>query len=69
MIDSDRFHIDFLSVTASEEERKESWNALDNETKEAFKNGPISKWDCGAGELVKTTTKLIKVWHCILCML
>lgn len=52
---------DVLRITQPEEEHKESWRSIDEEQKEAFKSGPLSQWDFGAGEMVKTTTKIIKV--------
>lgn len=48
------------AITQSEEEHKESWRAIDAEKKEAFTAGPISEWGFGVGEMVRTTTKVIK---------
>ncbi|EJD02743.1 FAD/NAD-binding domain-containing protein [Fomitiporia mediterranea MF3/22] len=48
------------AITQPEEERKESWRSIDEEQKEAFKNGPFSQLSLGAGEMVKTTTKVVK---------
>ena len=48
-------------VSQHEEERKESWRSIDEAAKEAFRNGPLSHWSCGAGDMVKNTTKVIKV--------
>lgn len=49
------------SVTSAEEEHKETWRSIDEERKEAFKSGPFSQWSYSAGDLVKTTSKVIKV--------
>ncbi|KAL5523567.1 hypothetical protein ACEPAG_7740 [Sanghuangporus baumii] len=48
------------SLTQPEEEHKESWRSIDEDRKEAFKKGPFSRWGSGAGDMVKTTTKVIK---------
>ncbi|KAI5118837.1 hypothetical protein M0805_006157 [Coniferiporia weirii] len=48
------------AITQPESEHKESWRAIDEEQKEAFRAGPFSQWGFGAGDLVKTTTKVIK---------
>ena len=52
---------DVLRLTQPEEEHKETWRSIDEERKTAFKNGPFSQWSLGAGEMVKTATKIIKV--------
>ena len=52
---------DFASISNREDESKESWNAIDEEKKQAFMKGPFSKWSLGAGDMVKNAEKVIKV--------
>ncbi|KAI0062853.1 FAD/NAD(P)-binding domain-containing protein [Artomyces pyxidatus] len=48
------------AVTLPEEEHKESWRSLQKEQIDAFKTSSFANWDYGAGELVRTTEKLVK---------
>lgn len=59
--DSPRSLIFLYSVSSNEQESKESWRSVDEERQKEFKHGPHSQWAFGAGELVKTTEKIVKV--------
>ncbi|KAL5485407.1 hypothetical protein ACEPAI_8049 [Sanghuangporus weigelae] len=48
------------AMTQPEDEHKESWRSIDEDRKEAFKKGPFSQWGYGAGDMVKTATKVIR---------
>ncbi|KAH8119024.1 FAD/NAD-binding domain-containing protein [Phellopilus nigrolimitatus] len=48
------------AVSQAEEEHQETWRSIDENQKEAFKMSPMSQWQFGAGEMVKTTTKVTK---------
>ena len=54
------FHMLF-SVTTREAEAKETWGTVNIQTAQSFLRSPVSNWGQGAGELVKTTEKVIKV--------
>ncbi|KAI0930626.1 hypothetical protein AcV5_007290 [Taiwanofungus camphoratus] len=49
------------AITVQESEAKETWRSMDEERQKEFKEGPISKWGFGAGELVSTADKIVKV--------
>lgn len=51
----------FSSISQREPEASETWRALDEQKQDEVRNGPFSHWDFGAGELVKTAEKIIKV--------
>ncbi|KAI0064091.1 FAD/NAD(P)-binding domain-containing protein [Artomyces pyxidatus] len=48
------------AVTLPEAEHRESWRSLHKEQIEAFQKSPFASWGYGAGELIRTTEKLIK---------
>jgi len=48
------------AITQQEEEAKETWRAMDEQTKEEFKKGPLSIWGFEGEGLVKSAEKLIK---------
>ena len=48
-------------VNQPEEEQRESWRHLDVQTKDDIKKGPLSLWSCGAGDMVKSATEVVKV--------
>lgn len=48
-------------ITRREAEHKETWRAVDDSILEELKKDPVSKWGFGAGELVQTAKKMIKV--------
>lgn len=50
-----------FSVTTREAESKETWGTVNIQTAQDFMRSPVSNWGQGAGELVKTTERVIKV--------
>ena len=48
-------------LTQREPESRESWKAIDNVAADHFKQSMFSEWDFGAGEAIKTSTKVFKV--------
>ncbi|KZT70893.1 FAD/NAD(P)-binding domain-containing protein [Daedalea quercina L-15889] len=48
------------AITCREPEAKESWRSIDEGAQNRFKEGPWSQWPFGAGELVKSSTRVIK---------
>lgn len=48
-------------LTIPEAELKETWQAADKETQERIQTSPYARWNDGAGELIRTTEKLVKV--------
>ncbi|KAF9806017.1 hypothetical protein IEO21_08845 [Rhodonia placenta] len=61
------------AITQREPETKETWGHMDDEAQRAFKEGPWSHWSFCAGELVRTSDRIVKfglydrpelsVWH------
>lgn len=49
------------SISQREPEAPETWHAMDEHKQDEVRNGPFSHWDFGAGELIKTAEKIIKV--------
>ena len=54
----------FARVTQREPESRETWKATDSAAAEEFKQSPFSQWEFGAGEVIKASTKIVKVRHC-----
>ena len=50
-----------LRITLREAEAKESWREMDEERQEAVRKGPFAAYGYGAGELVSSADKIIKV--------
>lgn len=48
------------AVTTREAESKETWGTVNIQTAQDFMRSPVSNWGQGAGELVKTTERVIK---------
>ena len=44
-----------------EPESKETWRAIDDAATEAFKNSPYGQLPFGGGEIIRSSTKIIKV--------
>ncbi|KAJ4468286.1 hypothetical protein J3R30DRAFT_1696213 [Lentinula aciculospora] len=49
------------AISRREAEHKETWRAVDDSILEELKKDPVSEWEFGAGELVQTAFKMIKV--------
>ena len=49
------------STYLPEPETKESWNMLDDATVEQFKKSRFSEWDFGVGEVIKKSSKMLRV--------
>ena len=49
------------SICKREVEARETWRAVDEAAAEAFKKTEFSEWDFGAGDLVKSSTKILRV--------
>jgi hypothetical protein len=50
-----------LSITTREAEVKEDWKTQIVEQQDKIRGGPLSVWGFGAGDLVKTGEKIVKV--------
>ena len=48
-------------ISLREGEERESWRSVDKSQLEHFKQTPFAQWGYGAGELVQTAEKIIKV--------
>ncbi|KAF9072189.1 hypothetical protein BDP27DRAFT_1320882 [Rhodocollybia butyracea] len=48
------------AITRREDEHKETWRAVDDSTLADLKQDPVSQWPFGAGELVKSSSKIVK---------
>lgn len=54
-------------LTIPEAELKETWQAADKETQEKIQTSPYARWNDGAGEMIRTTEKLVKVSWWLYC--
>lgn len=50
-----------FSITTREAEVKEDWKTQTMEQQDKIRGGPLSLWGFGAGDLVKTGEKVVKV--------
>jgi len=50
-----------FSITTREAEVKEDWKTQIVEQQDKIRGGPLSVWGFGAGDLVKTGEKIVKV--------
>lgn len=48
-------------VTVRDPESKETWRAMDDAAAEEFKHSEYSKWDYGAGEAIRNSTRILRV--------
>ena len=48
-------------LTVREPESKETWRAIDAATADEFKRSEYSKWDYGAGEAIRNSTRVLRV--------
>lgn len=49
------------SITRREAETPETWHAVDDSMLSELKKDPVSEWGFGAGELLKSADKIVKV--------
>lgn len=48
------------AVTVRDPESKETWRAIDDAAAEEFKHSEYSKWDYGAGEAIRNSTRILR---------